>query len=65
MCWVVAIVLRCGWIALALLAAVAGYWCDLHAQQNAEALMTPLAKVGQRALALSSVFSVLLIVGFW
>jgi hypothetical protein len=54
-----------GWIALALLVAVVGYSYDLHAQQDAAKLQLPLMKVGRRALALSSLFSVLLIMGFW
>ena len=62
---VAALVLKRGWIALALLVAVAGYAYDLRAQQNAGALQLPLKSVGQRALALSSLFAVLLIAGFW
>ncbi len=62
---VAALVLRRGWVALALLVAVAGYAYDLRAQQNAEALQLPLKSVGQRALALSSLFAVLLIAGLW
>jgi hypothetical protein len=54
-----------GWIALALLLVVVGYWYDLRGQQDPTALQTPLKTVGQRALALSSLFAVLLIVGFW
>lgn len=53
------------WIALALLIPVVGYWLDLRAHRNAAYLQLPMKKVGQRALALSSVFAVLLIVGFW
>lgn len=53
------------WIALALLILVVGYWHDLRSQRNAENLQLPLKKVGQRALALSSLFAALLIVGFW
>ena len=53
------------WIALALLTPVIGYWYDLRSQLNPEFLQLPLKKVGQRALALSSLFAVLLIVGFW
>jgi len=62
---VVAIVLRRGWIALALLVAVIGYWYDLRGQRDAASLQIPLKQVGQRALALSSLFSILLILGFW
>ena len=62
---VTAIILGRGWIALALLLAVVGYWHDLRSQRDPAALRIPLKTVGQRALALSSLFSVLLIVGFW
>jgi hypothetical protein len=54
-----------GWIALALLVVVLGYWYDLRGQLDPAALQTPLKTVGQRALALSSLFAVLLIIGFW
>jgi hypothetical protein len=60
-----AIVLRRGWIALALLVAVVGYGDELRRQRNTAALQIPLKKVGQRALALSSLFAGLLILGFW
>ncbi len=60
-----AAILRRGWITLALLTAVAGYWYDLRRQRSREALQLPLKKVGQRALALSSLFAGLLILGFW
>jgi hypothetical protein len=53
------------WVTLALLTPVVGYWYDLRLQQHAENLQLPLKSVGQRALALSSLFAVLLIVGFW
>jgi hypothetical protein len=59
------VVLGHGWMALALLTPVIGYWYDLRCQRNAECLQLPLKKVGQRALAISSLFAVLLIVGFW
>jgi hypothetical protein len=54
-----------GWIALALLVVVIGYWYDLRRQRDITALQIPLKAVGQQALALSSLFSVLLIIGFW
>ena len=60
-----AAVLRRGWIALALLLAVMGYGYDLMRQKDVSALQLPLKTVGQRALTLSSVFSSLLILGFW
>jgi hypothetical protein len=54
-----------GWIALALLVAMLGYYIDLRRQRDSAALQLPLKKVGQRALAVSSVFAVLLIIGLW
>jgi hypothetical protein len=62
---VTAAILRCGWIALALLVSVMGNGYDLGRQRDAAALQIPLKTVGQRALALSSLFSGLLILGFW
>jgi hypothetical protein len=62
---VIAAVFHRGWIALALLIAVLGYSYDLHRQRNAEALQLPLKSVGQRALTLSSLYAVLLIIGLW
>ena len=62
---VAAALLGHGWIALALLVAVMGYWYDLRCQQDPAALQTPLKTVGQRSLALSSLFAALLILGFW
>ncbi len=62
---VAAALLRRGWIALALLLAVTGYAYDLRGQLDSAALQLPLKTVGQRALALSSLFSGLLILGFW
>ena len=56
---------RRGWSALALLVVVMGYWYDLRLQRDTTALQIPLKEVGQRALALSSLLSVLLIIGFW
>lgn len=53
------------WIALALLVAASGYWYDLVCQLDRASLQLPLKKVGQRALVLSSVFAILLIVGLW
>ena len=60
-----ATLLRRGWIALALLAAAAGYAYDLRRQRDAAALQMPLQTVGQQALALSSLYAVLLIMGLW
>jgi hypothetical protein len=54
-----------GFIALALVVAALGYAYDLHRQRSAEALQLPLKSVGQQALALSSLYAILLIVGLW
>jgi hypothetical protein len=54
-----------GFIASALLAAALGYAYDLLRQRNANDLQRPLTNVGQRALVLSSLFSILLIAGLW
>ena len=62
---IAAAILQHGLVSLALLTAVAGHAYDLSTQRNAAALQRPLASVGRRALALSSVFSVLLILGLW
>lgn len=62
---VIAIVFRRGFVALALLAAIAGYAYDLHRQRYAEDLQLPLKAVGQQALALSSLYAILLIIGLW
>ncbi len=56
-------VLGHGWITAALLIAAVGYAYDLYRQRESAALQMPLTTVGQRALALSTVFAVLLIVG--
>ncbi|MBZ5609228.1 MAG: YwiC-like family protein [Acidobacteriia bacterium] len=53
------------WIALALLVAAAGYGYDLRGQRDRVALQLPLKRVGQRALALSSLYAVLVIIGLW
>jgi hypothetical protein len=52
-------------VAIALLIAALGYAYDLYRQRDASDLQRPLTSVGQRALALSSVFSILLIAGLW
>jgi hypothetical protein len=62
---VAAAILGHGWIALALLMVVMGYWYNLRGQRDPATLQIPLKKVGQRALVLSSLFSILLIRGFW
>ena len=58
-------IMRHGFVALALLAAALGYAYDLYRQIDARDLQRPLTSVGQRALALSSLFSILLIIGLW
>lgn len=60
-----ALVMRRGWVALALFAAAAGYGYDLRRQRDALSLQMPLTTVGQRALALSSLYAGLLILGLW
>lgn len=52
-------------IPAALLIAVAGYAYELHCQRDSVALQLPLKSVGLRALALSSVFAILLVAGLW
>jgi hypothetical protein len=59
-----AAILGRGWIALGLLVVVMGYWYDLRSQRDPAALQIPLKRVGQRTLALSFLFSALLIIGF-
>jgi len=53
------------WIDLALALAVAGYAFDLMRQKNSKSLEMPLKAVGLQALALSTVYAVLLIAGLW
>ncbi len=60
-----ALFLRHSWIALALLLAAIGYAYDLRSQRNPAALQLPLQAVGQRALTLSSIYALLLILGLW
>ncbi len=52
-------------IAAALVIAAFGYAYDLRSQKNPAALQLPLKSVGQRALALSSLYAILLIIGLW
>jgi hypothetical protein len=61
----IAVVFHRGFIALALSIAALGYAYDLHRQRNALALQLPLKAVGQQALALSSLYAILLIVSLW
>ena len=60
-----AIVLHHSIIALALVIAAIGYAYDLRRQRNLQALQLPLKSVGQQALALSSLYAILLIIGLW
>lgn len=62
---VTAAALRHWFVAAALLVAALGYAYDLYNQRNVSDLQRPLTSVGQRALALSSVYSILLIAGLW
>jgi len=60
-----AAVMSRGWAALALVLAAAGYAYDLREQRNPASLQMALTTVGQRALALSCAYAILLIVGLW
>ncbi len=62
---VTAIVLGRVWIASALAIAAIGYGYDLTRQKNPASLQMALKTVGQQALSLSVVYSLLLIVGLW
>lgn len=53
------------WIALALTVAVLAYAYDLIRQKNSASLQMPLKSVGQQALAVSTLYSALLIAGLW
>jgi hypothetical protein len=60
-----AIVFHRGFIASALVIAALAYAWDLRRQRKAESLQLPLKTVGQQALALSSLYAILLIAGLW
>ena len=62
---VTAAILRRVCIALALVLALAGYAYDLTRQKDPASLQMPLKTAGQQALMLSSLYSALLIAGFW
>lgn len=62
---IIAAALQHWFVATALLVAALGYAYDLYSQRRASDLQRPLTSVGQRALALSSVYSLLLIAGLW
>jgi hypothetical protein len=53
------------WLAAALILAAFGYTYDLRAQLTPANLEMPLKTVGLRALTLSSVYAILLIMGLW
>ena len=53
------------WITLAMLVAAAGYVFDLREQRNPARLQMSLTTVGKRALTLSCIYAVFLIVGLW
>lgn len=60
-----AIVLRHGWIALALALASVAYAYDLRRQKDSVSLQMPLKTVGQQALVLSALYSALVIASLW
>ena len=62
---VAAIYLRRFFIAAALILAIMGYFYDLRRQSDPSYLQMPLKRVGQRALALSSIYAILLMFGLW
>ena len=53
------------WIASALAIAALCYLLELRRQRNPASLQMPLKRVGQQALALSTAFALLIIVGLW
>ncbi|MDE3201864.1 MAG: YwiC-like family protein [Acidobacteriota bacterium] len=66
LCAAVAMVVReRAWIAAALTIAAVGYGYDLIRQKTPASLQMALKTVGQQALALSVVYSLLLIAGLW
>jgi hypothetical protein len=62
---VAAIIVNRGWVGLALAVIIVGYLYDLSHQSDPAEIKVPLTRVGQRALALSSLYSILLILGLW
>jgi hypothetical protein len=59
------VVLHRGWLALALVLAAGGYAYDLRLQKTVAELQRPLMSVGRRALALATVYTLLLAFGLW
>lgn len=53
------------WLAVALMGAALVYSNDLRAQLSPANLEMPLMRVGRRALAMSSLYAILLIAGLW
>jgi hypothetical protein len=53
------------WLATALLIAAACYLLELRRQEDAASLQMPLKRVGQQALALSSLYALLIVIGLW
>lgn len=60
-----ALLLRHGWIAVALGLAALGYAYDLIRQRDSVSLQMPLKTVGLQALTLSSAYAALVIAGLW
>lgn len=53
------------WIAAALLMAAAGYLMELRRQRQALSPPMPLKRVGQQALALSTLYALMIVAGLW
>jgi len=53
------------WISAALMLVAACYLWELRRQRDATSLQMPLKRVGQQALALSSLYAVLVVIGLW
>ena len=53
------------WIGAALLILAGGYMFDLEHQKHPTSLQMPLTRVGQQALALSIVYSLMIVAGLW
>jgi len=53
------------WITAALVLVAACYAWELRRQQDAASLQMPLKRVGQQALAVSSCYAVLVVIGLW
>jgi len=53
------------WIAAALAVATAGYWMELRRQKDPASLQMTLKRVGQQALTLSIVYSLMIVIGLW